>query len=118
MDFEAIRDYCITKKGVTEELPFGPDTLVFKVMGKMFALLPLENSDLRISLKNTPDKNQELRAQHPGIQGAYHMSKVHWNMVLMNMGVPSKLLYELIDESYELVVSGLTKKLKGELEGM
>lgn len=118
MDIETIRNYCLDKKGVTEELPFGPDTLVFKVMGKMFALMPIENTDLRVSLKNTPEKNLELRAQHLGIQGAYHMSKKHWNMVLMNMGVPSKVLYELIDESYDLVVSGLTKKLKAELEGM
>jgi predicted DNA-binding protein (MmcQ/YjbR family) len=118
MDIESLRTYCLAKKGVTEELPFGPDTLVFKVMGKMFALLPLENLDLRLSLKNTPDKNLELRAQHPGIQGAYHMNKKHWNMVLMSMGVPSKLLFELIDESYDLVVRGLTKKLREELEEM
>ena len=115
MNVETVRSYCLEKKGVTEELPFGPDTVVFKVMGKMFALMPLEALDLRVSLKNTPDKNLKLRAEHPGIQGAFHMNKKHWNMVLLNEGVPSKLLLGLIDDSYDLVVSGLTKKLKAEL---
>lgn len=106
MDIELIRAYCLAKKGVSEELPFGPDALVFKVMGKMFALMPLNAEDLRISLKNTPDNNLELRAQYPAIQGAFHMNKKHWNMVIMSLGIPSKLVFELIDESYNLVVKG------------
>jgi predicted DNA-binding protein (MmcQ/YjbR family) len=118
MDLETVRSYCLSKKGVTEELPFGPDTLVFKVMGKMFALVPLENYDLRVSLKNTPDKNLELRAENPGIQGAFHMNKKHWSMFLMREGISSNLLKACIDDSYNLVVSGLTKKLKSELEAL
>lgn len=118
MDFESIRAYCLSKKGATEDMPFGPDTLVFKVMGKMFALMPLDNTDLRLSLKNTPEKNIELRAQHPGIQGAYHMSKKHWNMLLMSLGIPSRITFQLIDESYNLVVKGLSKKLREELDAM
>lgn len=118
MDLESFRAYCLAKKGVTEELPFGPNALVFKVMGKMFALTPLDEADMRVSLKNTPDKNQELRADHPGIQGAFHMNKKHWSMFLMNEGLPSKVLIECTDDSYDLVVAGLTKKLKAELEGL
>ncbi len=118
MDIETVRAYCIDKKGVTEELPFGPDTLVFKVMGKMFALLPLDESDLRVSLKSTPEKNLELRAENPGIQGAYHMNKKHWSMFLMREGISSNLLKECINDSYDLVVSGLTKKLKTELAAL
>lgn len=115
MTLETIIDYCKTKKGVTDEMPFGPDTIVFKVMGKMFALTPIDHQNLRVSLKNTPERNEELRLEHHGIQGAYHMNKKHWSMVLMNEGVPSKTLLQLIDESYDLVVKGLTKKLKVEL---
>ncbi|MGR3809416.1 MmcQ/YjbR family DNA-binding protein [Jiulongibacter sp. NS-SX5] len=118
MDIESVREYCLAKKGVTEELPFGPDTLVFKVMGKMFALVPLDETDLRVSLKNTPDKNLELRAEHPGIQGAFHMNKKHWSMFLMREGIPSSILRTSIDESYALVVQGFTKKLKAELEAL
>ena len=118
MNLETFRAYCLEKKGVTEELPFGPDTLVFKVMGKMFALTPLDTLDLRVSLKNTPEKNLELRSDHPGIQGAFHMNKKHWSMFLMNEGIPSRVLIECVDDSYDLVVAGLTKKLKAELEGL
>lgn len=115
MNLETVIEYCLAKKGVSDETPFGPDTIVFKVMGKMFALTPIDHQNLRVSLKNTPERNEELRSEHHGIQGAFHMNKKHWNMVLMNEGVPSKLLLELIDQSYDLVVSGLTKKLKTEL---
>ncbi|AWV97080.1 MmcQ/YjbR family DNA-binding protein [Arcticibacterium luteifluviistationis] len=118
MDLESFRAYCLSKKGVTEELPFGPDALVFKVMGKMFALTPLDTIDMRVSLKNTPEKNLELRGDHPGIQGAFHMNKKHWSMFMMNEGVPSKVLIECTDNSYDLVVAGLTKKVKAELEGL
>lgn len=118
MDLDDFRTYCLSKKGVTEELPFGPDALVFKVMGKMFALTPLDNPDFIVSLKNTPDKNQELRAEFPGIQGAFHMNKTHWSMFQMNEGIPSSILKACTDESYDLVVSGLTKKLKAELAGL
>jgi predicted DNA-binding protein (MmcQ/YjbR family) len=115
MDLEQFREYCISKKGVTEELPFGPETLVFKVMGKMFALTSLDIPEIRISLKNTPEKNIELRAEYPFIQGAYHMNKIHWNMIMIDFGVKTQLLKELIDESYNLVVKSLPKKIQEEL---
>jgi predicted DNA-binding protein (MmcQ/YjbR family) len=118
MNLESVRDYCLGLKGVTEGLPFGPDTLVFKVMGKMFALVPLESETLKISLKNTPDKNQELRAEYPFIIGAYHMSKVHWNSLEIDFTVKNDLVLNLILESYELVKNSLTKTQKAEFENL
>lgn len=115
MNIEELRDYCIQKKGVTEDFPFDKITLVFKVMGKMFALVDVENFDF-INLKSDPEKAVELREKYEGIKPGYHMSKVHWNSVYVNTDVSDKLVLELIDESYKLVVSSLTKKLKEELE--
>jgi predicted DNA-binding protein (MmcQ/YjbR family) len=99
-------------------MPFGPNTVVFKVMGKMFGLMPLDTQEFRVSLKNTPDKNQELRANYSGIQGAFHMNKTHWSMFLMNEGIPSKVLKECVNDSYGLVVEKLTKALKAELAAL
>lgn len=115
MDIESCREYCLSHKGVTEELPFGPDTLVFKVMGKMFALIGLDSVPLNINLKCDPDRAIELREEHDGlITGAYHMNKVHWNSVQAEALHPA-LLKELIDHSYTLVVKGLPKKLQQQL---
>lgn len=119
MHIEAFRDYCLAKKGVTESFPFDEQTLVFKVMGKMFALAGLEHHPSRVNLKCNPDRSVELRAQFDGlILPGYHMSKLHWNTVLIDSGLPEKLLVELIDHSYDLVVQGLTKKLKAELNAL
>ncbi|MCB0380770.1 MAG: MmcQ/YjbR family DNA-binding protein [Flavobacteriales bacterium] len=114
MNIEEFRDYCIAKKGVTESFPFDKNTLVFKVMGKMFALADVETFDY-INLKSDPEKAVELREKFHGIKPGYHMSKVHWNSVYVNMDVDDKLVQELIDESYQLIVASLTKKLKEEL---
>ena len=102
MDIEEFREYCISKPGVTEEFPFDEWTLVFKVMGKMFALTNLEG-DWRISLKCDPDRAIQLREEHPAIQPAFHMNKVHWNMLMMDASLSKKLILELIDHSYQLV---------------
>lgn len=115
MDIEKIRDYCLAKKGVTEEFPFGPDTLVFKVMGKMFALTNLDG-DLSINLKCDPDLAIELREKYPAVLPGYHMSKVHWNTVMIDGSVPSKLIYGWIDHSYDIVADKLPKKIKSQLE--
>lgn len=118
MNIEAFRDYCLAKKGVTEELPFGPDALVFKVMGKMFALSALDRLPPQVNLKCDPDRAILLREEHDGaIIPGYHMNKVHWNTVMLNE-VPPQLITEMIDHSYELVVSKLTKKLKSELDNL
>lgn len=115
MNIEQFREYCIAKKGVTEEFPFGPDTLVFKVLGKMFALTGLENVPYQISLKCDPGRALELREEYDGlITSAYHFNKKHWNSVVPE-SLPEKLVRELIDHSYELVVEKLTKKQKTEL---
>lgn len=118
MNIENCREYCLSHKGVTEELPFGPDTLVFKVMGKMFALMGLDSVPLNINLKCDPDRAIELREEHDGlITGAYHMNKVHWNS-LQAESLPPELVKELIDHSYELVVRGMPKKLQQELKDL
>ena len=115
MNIESFREYCLSKKGVTEELPFGPDTLVYKVMGKMFALTGLDTEKLSVSLKNTPEKNEELRAEYDCIAGAYHMNKRHWNSVTIDSRIKDNLLKEWITESYEIVVKSLPKKIQEEL---
>lgn len=116
MNVESIRSYCIEKKGVTEGFPFDETTLVFKVMDKIFCLLSLEQA--RVSLKNDPEKNMELRAQYPAIIGGYHLNKKHWNTVDLDGSVPPQLLRELIDESYALVVKSLPKKKQAELNAL
>jgi len=115
MNIEEFRDCCLAKKGVTESFPFDAHTLVFKVMGKMFALTGLERMPPQANLKCNPEYGIELRETHDGlILPGYHMSKVHWNTILIEQ-LPPKLVVELIDHSYDLVVSKLTKKLKTEL---
>ncbi|MEM9328050.1 MAG: MmcQ/YjbR family DNA-binding protein [Bacteroidota bacterium] len=103
------------KPGVTEELPFGPDTLVFKVMGKVFAITGLEVFEF-INLKCDPDRAVELREQYDSIRPGYHMNKRLWNSVYPEAG--ARLIKELIDHSYELIVASLPKKLQVELSDL
>lgn len=112
MNIEVFREYCLAKKGVTEEFPFDEQTLVFKVMGKMYALCALERLPPQVNLKCDPKRSIRLREEYDGaIIPGYHMSKLHWNTLLLNDLSP-KLITELVDHSYELVVSKFTKKLK------
>ncbi len=111
MDIESFRQFCLSKKGVTEELPFGEDTLVFKVMGKMFALTDLELFE-SVNLKCDPEEAILLREQYPAVQPGYHMNKKHWNTILMDGSIGDRLLAQWITDSYQLVVSGLPKKMK------
>lgn len=116
MHIEAFREYCISKKGITEEFPFDEKTLVFKVMGKMFALVALERLPSQVNLKCDPERSIELREEYDGeIIPGYHMSKLHWNTVILE-NLPPKLIMELVDHSYDLVVSKFTKKLKAEFD--
>lgn len=118
MNIEDFRNYCISKKGVTEEFPFDEQTLVFKVMGKMFALSGLENVPSKANLKCDPERAITLREEYDGaITAGYHMSKVHWNTLVLEQ-LPPKLILELIDHSYDLVVSKFTKKLKAEFDAL
>ena len=112
MDIESIRLFCLEKAATTESFPFDEQTLVFKVAGKMFALTSLSREPLQINLKCDPDKAVLLREDYPGqiIEG-YHMNKKHWNTILLDE-MDGKLLTELINHSYDLVVKSLTKKVK------
>lgn len=96
-------------------MPFGEETLVFKVMGKMFALTDITEFS-SINLKSDPDKAVELRERYEAIIPGYHMNKKHWNTVLLDGSLPERLILSLVDDSYDLVVAGLTKKLKTALE--
>lgn len=119
MNIEQFRNYCLSKKGVEETFPFGEDTLVFKVMGKMFALTGLETYPASANLKCNPERAIELREEFDGlIRPGFHMSKVHWNTVELERNIPHELLTELIDHSYALVVNSLTKKLQAELASL
>jgi len=113
MNLESIREYCLKKVAVTESLPFDDETLVFKVAGKMFALLSL-NGDWGLNLKCDPEKAIELRETYPEITSGYHMNKIHWNTLNLNGNLPEKLVYELIDHSYIIIVESLPNKLKKE----
>lgn len=115
MNIEELREYCIAKKGVTESLPFGPETLVFKVMNKMFLLASMDETPLTFNAKCDPEKAIELREQYPCVLPGYHMNKKYWNTVVIDGSISSTLLCEWIDDSYNLVVDGLTKKEKQQL---
>lgn len=117
MNIEELREYCLSKKGTTEAFPFDEDTLVFKVMGKMFCLTSLSESD-SINLKCDPEKAIELREQFPCVQPGYHMNKKTWNTVVIDGSVSNKILNEWIDHSYDLVVAGLPKKVQSELNSL
>ena len=112
MNVEELRNYCLALKSVEETLPFGPDTLVFKVAGKMFAAMGLEWEETAINLKCDPERAEQLRDQHEDVIPGYHMSKNHWNTVYTERGLDQELITDLIDHSYDLVVSKLPKKIR------
>lgn len=114
MKLEEFRKYCLSKKGVTEEFPFGEDTFVFKVKGKIFALTGL-GFPLSVNLKCDPEKAADLRERFAEVTPGYHMNKKHWNTVNFEGSISDRELKELIDHSYSLVVGGLNKKLMDEL---
>jgi predicted DNA-binding protein (MmcQ/YjbR family) len=114
MNIEEFQTYCLQKKGSHEDFPFGDDTLVMKVLGKIFALANLDGP-MRINLKCDPEKAVDLREQFPSVRQGYHMDKKHWNTIDMDGSVPDFLIREWIDHSYELVVAKLPLKLKKEL---
>ncbi len=114
MNIEEFRELCLRRPGVTEETPFGPRTLVFKVCGKMFALTDMDSFE-SVNLKCDPERAVQLREEHGGILPGYHMNKQHWNTVLMDGSVRNDLVRELLDHSYGLVVASLPKKVKDHL---
>jgi len=112
MNIEVFREHCLIKNGVEETFPFDEHTLVFKVMGKMFALLPLNANTPRANLKADPDWSEELREAYHQIIPGFHMNKKHWNTVHIEDGLEEELIYKLIDHSYDLVVSKLPQKVR------
>jgi len=114
MNIESMRDYSLSKKAVTEGFPFKKEVLVFKVAGKMFVLASLDDQPLWMNLKCDPEKAIDLRERYDSIQPGYHMSKIHWNTVVINGELKAEFIRELIDHSYDLVVAKLTKKTKNE----
>jgi predicted DNA-binding protein (MmcQ/YjbR family) len=117
MNVEDIRAICLSKPGTGESFPFDSETLVIKVMGKMFALIPRESAN-SIALKCNPERALELREEWEEITGAYHMNKTHWNTVRFDGRLPSSLIIELVYHSYDLVVAGLKKAEKDALANL
>ncbi|MFE0734605.1 MmcQ/YjbR family DNA-binding protein [Streptomyces sp. NPDC058855] len=112
---ERLRAFCLEFNGASEEFPFGPDVSVFKVAGKLFALSWLDTRPLRVNLKCDPDEAVRLRAEHPAIAPGYHMNKRHWNTVTVGE-LPERMVRELIEDSYDLVVAGLPKAVRLRLD--
>jgi len=108
MNIESLRDYCLLKLGVTESFPFGEDTLVFKLSGKIFLLCGLDQPD-RFNVKCDPERTVSLREEYNEVQPGYHMNKMHWNTVFMNGRLSDLQLKEMIDHSYSLILKSLAK---------
>lgn len=109
MNIEELREFCLSFPGVSEDFPFDQSTIVFKVMGKLFLLTDIDQYE-SINVKCDPEKAIELREQYPSVLPGYHMSKKHWNTVMIQGEIPDPLLKQWIRDSYDLVVAGLTKK--------
>ncbi|SJM20058.1 hypothetical protein PGIN_13-1_01358 [Porphyromonas gingivalis] len=112
IDIEQARELCLSLPQVEESFPFDDVTLVMKVAGKMFALIPLDSEKKVIALKCDPDRSEHLRMHYEGITGAFHMNKRHWNSVALDSDVPADLIARLIRHSYALVVSKLPKYIR------
>ena len=112
MDLAEFREYCLTKPGAREGTPFGPDVLVFKVSGKMFALAALDDLPTTVNLKCDPDLALDLRDRYEQVKPGYHMNKKHWNTVEIESGIPASELRRMIDHSYELVVKSLPQAVR------
>lgn len=118
MNIEELRDYCLSLKGAVEDFPFDEFTLVLKVQGKMFGLIPLDTAETQITLKCDPERAIQLRDDYSAITSAWHFNKKHWNTVRIDPSISTAFLCELIQHSYDLVVAGLPKKLREELNNL
>lgn len=115
MHIETLREYCLSKKAVTEDFPFGETTLVFRVKGKIFLLVSLDADPLQFNAKCDPEKAMELREAYDAVKPGYHMNKKHWNTIIIDGSISSKLIKEMIDDSYNLIVQSLPKKIRDDL---
>jgi len=118
MNLKSLQEILLKKKGTTEEIPFGPEVLVYKVMGKMFALIAWEENPLRLNLKCDPDLALALRDKYPAIIPGYHMNKRHWNSIILDGSLPENEILAMIDDSYVLVVKKLKKTDREKLANM
>jgi predicted DNA-binding protein (MmcQ/YjbR family) len=109
MDLAKFREYCLSKSGASESTPFGPDVLVFKIRGKIFALASLDEIPARVNLKCDPDLALELRDRYEQVTPGYHMNKRHWNTIEIEAGVVDPEIRKMIDHSYDLVAKSLPK---------
>jgi predicted DNA-binding protein (MmcQ/YjbR family) len=112
VDAKALRACCLDRNGAVEEFPFGPEVSVFKVGGKMFALSMLDRSPLKVSLKCDPALAEDLRAAYEAVEPGWHLNKRHWNTVTLGADVADKLVRDMVEDSYDLVVSKLPRKLQ------
>ena len=115
MELEDAIEFCLGLGPVEETTPFGPDALVYKVKGKLFAIAGVKNEVGSMNLKGEPDRNVELREEWEAVTPGYHMNKKHWNTIVFDGSLPSPLIKEMIEKSYRLVVAGLPKKLREDL---
>ena len=115
IEFEDVREMCLTWPEVSEGYPFGEDHLVFKVKNKMFCLMSLDAFPSTMNLKCEPDRAIELREQYDGVAPGYHMNKKHWNTLTLDGSVPDDVVLELVRHSYDRVVSGLKKSEREEI---
>ena len=116
MELETLRKTLLEKKAATEELPFGPDALVFKVLGKIFAIVAWQKTPLSISLKCEPNHAMALRAMFQAVKPGYHLNKEHWNTVTLDGSLPDTDIIEMINHSYDQVKKGFKKSDREELE--
>lgn len=112
MNAAALRRACLAHAGAVEDFPFGPETSVFKVAGKMFALSALDRVPLAVSVKCEPELAEDLRASHAAIRPGYHLNKRHWNTITLDGSLADALVRDLIEDSYDLVVGGLPKRAR------
>ena len=110
MDFETLRKYLLDKPGASEDFPFGPSAMVFKVRSKMFALVAVEETPLRINLKCDPELARHLRAAYDAVQPGYHMNKKHWNTITIDGSIPDEEIITMIDDSYDLVTKAIAER--------
>jgi predicted DNA-binding protein (MmcQ/YjbR family) len=112
MDASSLRRHCLAMPGAVEERPFGPNTSVFKVAGKIFALSALEASPLEVSLKCEPELAEQFRGAYPAVRGGYHLNKRHWNTVTLDGSLPDSLVADMIEDSYDLVMAALPRRTR------
>lgn len=112
---DLIQDYCLSKPGTEACFPFGPEILVFKLMGKIFLIVSLEDDPIRMNVKCDPELVEERRACYPSVLPGFHMNKKHWNTVILDGSIPMNTLRAWINESYELILASLPKKLRDSL---